>query len=125
MGLGVGGVEQECAGRTARAGERLEHLAPYASLGPAHETVVQGLPRSILGWRSAHRPPERSTCTMPEITRRSSTRGTPRVSRGSKGARRANCSSVSQNRSDMLKLLTRRSLNPLTTNPVPIYGSEA
>src|SRR3954454_6553753 len=77
------------------------------------------------GGASAHRPPERSTCTMPEITRRSSTRGTPRVSRGSKGARRANCSSVSQNRSDMLKLLTRRSLNPLTTNPVPIYGSGA
>src|SRR4051812_44223231 len=84
------------------------------------------------GGASAHRPPERSTCTMPEITRRSSTRGTPRVSRGSKGARRANCSSVSQKSGRIeartgLRMMPTFPRSPLSfrTAGFPQYGWKA
>ena len=45
---------------------------------------------------STQRHPERRTCTIPLITRRSSTRATPRVSVGRSGSNRRNCSSLSQ-----------------------------
>jgi hypothetical protein len=50
------------------------------------------------GGRSAsfHLSPLRMTWMMPEMTRRSSTRGTPRGLLGNSGLRGANCSSESQ-----------------------------
>ena len=48
---------------------------------------------------SAHRPPEFSTWMIPLITRRSSTRGTPRGLLGNNGASGAHCPLLSQNSS--------------------------
>jgi hypothetical protein len=47
---------------------------------------------------TAERQPLFSTCTMPLMTRRSSTRSTPRTSVGRRGSIRFHCSSLSQNR---------------------------
>ena len=44
---------------------------------------------------SIRRPPDFRTCTMPLITRRSSTRGLPRVSLGRSGPSRVECVSRS------------------------------
>src|SRR6478672_13369380 len=50
------------------------------------------------GGQSHQRQPLLRTCTIPLITRRSSTRSTPRTSVGKCGSIRAHCSSLSQNR---------------------------
>src|SRR5215510_4408154 len=50
------------------------------------------------GGQSHQRQPLFSTCTIPLITRRSSTRSTPRTSVGRRGSIRFHCSSLSQNR---------------------------
>jgi hypothetical protein len=50
------------------------------------------------GGQSHQRQPLLSTCTMPLITRRSSTRSTPRTSVGKWGLIRDHCSSLSQNK---------------------------
>jgi len=60
---------------------------------------------------STQRPPDFNTCTMPLITRRSSTRALPRVSVGRYGDSRANCASVSQNKSLIVMLPPFRSVN--------------
>src|SRR6476659_5176175 len=50
------------------------------------------------GGQSHQRQPLLSTCTMPLITRRSSTRSTPRTSVGKWSLIRDHCSSLSQNK---------------------------
>src|SRR6185437_12122010 len=62
------------------------------------------------GGQSHQRQPLLSTCTMPLITRRSSTRSTPRTSVGRWGLIRDHCSSLSQNKF-------------LRTIPVPLPNS--
>src|SRR5258705_719377 len=58
--------------------------------------MVVGGPYS--GGQSHHRQPLFSTCKMPLITRRSSTRSLPRTSLGKCGSICRHCSSLSQNR---------------------------
>src|SRR6185437_7065190 len=65
---------------------------PYTTL---FRSVVDG-PYS--GGQSHQRQPLLSTCTIPLMTRRSSTRSTPRTSVGKCGSIRIHCSSLSQNR---------------------------
>ena len=61
-------------------------LAPIVVAGP------------YSGGQSHQRQPLFSTCTMPLMTRRSSTRSTPRTSVGRRGSIRFHCLSLSQNR---------------------------
>lgn len=64
---------------------------------PADEAVIERLARAVDRRSITQRPPDFSTWTIPLITRRSSTRGLPRVSCGRCGLSRPNCSTVNQN----------------------------
>ena len=65
---------------------------------PAHEAVIDRR-RWTIGFRQSHqRQPLLSTWTMPLMTRRSSTRSTPRTSFGNRGSIRAYCFSFNQNK---------------------------
>src|SRR5215469_2397307 len=65
---------------------------------PAHEAIIVVVKGPYSGGQSHQRQPLFSTCTMPLMTRRSSTRSTPRTSVGRRGSIRFHCSSLSQNR---------------------------
>ncbi len=78
---------------------------------PAHEPVVERFPRPVR--RPAHRSSDRPTSrhgTIPLITRRSSTRATPRTLFGKQRPKPLNCSSLNQN-SLKSTLLLLQSLN--------------
>src|SRR6478735_8695462 len=62
--------------------------------------------------QSAQRPPQRSACTIPLSTRRSSTRALPRTSVGSSGAIRSHCASENQKKSDIAPPPHRGSESP-------------
>jgi hypothetical protein len=66
-----------------------------------------------------------STCTIPENTRRSSTRATPRILVGSNGSDRANCASLNQN--SLILMLTKfESVNHKPSGDgIPLYASGA
>lgn len=104
MRFGGGGVDEDLRRRTADLRERLEQRRPYALFDPAHIAIVEGFSSARI--QAAHRPsgpPDFSTCTMPLITRRSSTRALPRISVGRCGSifetarpsARTNCDSSS------------------------------
>src|SRR5690349_14357576 len=76
--------------------QSLEHLEPQTLAAPAVEAVVDGRVRPVLRRTVPHRAPIFSMCTMPEITRRSSTRCAPLRPRGSKGSIRAHSASLNQ-----------------------------
>jgi hypothetical protein len=93
--LDVASVAQKLGRRAAGGCERAEHALPHALGSPAHEPVVQRLRRAVLARRMPPRAtPERSTWTIPLSTRRSSTRGLPRLSEGKSGASRRICASL-------------------------------
>ncbi len=111
------------SGRAARLGQSLEELEPDALGGPADEAIVEGFARAVDVRRIHISPPDFRTCTMPLITRRSSTRALPRVPVGRCGAIFANCASVSQKQSRSMHGLLR---DPEAQKPFllkPLYGS--
>ena len=78
------------AGGPPAARQRLEHLAPHAFRAPADVAIVERLVADHSG-REAHPSSDSrtaETCTIPLITRRSSTRGTPRALFGNSGSNR-------------------------------------
>src|ERR687894_943395 len=93
------GVDEHLGGRTACSRKGMEEVHPHALGGPADVAVVERLVGSVEARRINPARPDLSTWMMPLITRRSSTRGLPRVSVGRCGSIVAICSSVSQKRS--------------------------
>ena len=77
------------------------------------EPIVERLSRREQAGTSIQRPPDFITWMMPLITRRSSTRATPRNLFGSNGPSRSNCSSLNQNSLKSRHLLLQR-LNHIT-----------
>jgi hypothetical protein len=75
-----------------------EQVFPDAAPRPAHKAVIDHCRRTIFGRAIAPAADLLSTCTMPLITRRSSTRSTPRTSVGRRGLTRDRCSSLSQSK---------------------------
>src|SRR5881275_3532242 len=67
------------------------------------------------GGASTQRAPDFRTCTMPLITRRSSTRALPRVSVGRCGLIFENCAFVSQNWSRLIYASFSEAVNHATT----------
>ncbi len=89
MRLHLGAVEQRLRHRAAGFGQRDEHLPSHALCCPANMPVVQGLGWPVDRLASFHRRSDFSTCVIPLITRRSSTRGTPRGLFGSSSHNRS------------------------------------
>src|SRR5215469_6686955 len=58
---------------------------------PAHEAIIVVVKGPYSGGQSHQRQPLFSTCTMPLMTRRSSTRSTPRTFAGRRGSIRSHC----------------------------------
>jgi hypothetical protein len=78
MRLHMDAVGQRLRRRATGFGQRDEHLPSNALCCLANMPVVQRLGWSIDRRASLHRQSDCNTCTIPLITRRSSTRGTPR-----------------------------------------------
>src|SRR3954466_1168448 len=91
------GVDQDLSGWTACLSQRVEQVHPHALGGPAHEAVVERLLGAIEGRRIDPAPADLRTWMMPEVARRSSTRGLPRALVGRWGAVVVNCSALNQN----------------------------
>jgi hypothetical protein len=88
VGFEVSAVDHQPLGLASLARETGEEAIEDAQAAPSDEAVVQGLVRTVGGWRVAPARPLRITKTMPLTTRRSSTRGMPWES-GKKGAMRS------------------------------------
>src|SRR6185437_9051627 len=93
--LDVCGIDGHRAPHRAVTGQGLEHAQPDALPAPAVEAVVNGGVSPYSGGQSRQRAPLLSICTMPEITRRSSTRWAPLRPRGSNGSIRDHSASLS------------------------------
>ena len=78
MRLHMDAVEQRLHRRATGSGQRDEHLPSHALCCLANMPVVQRLGWSVDRRASFHRQSDFNTCTIPLITRRSSTRGMPR-----------------------------------------------
>ncbi len=89
MRLHMGAVEQRLRDRPAGFGQRDEHLPLHALCRPTDMPIVQRLGWPVGRRASFHRQSDFSTCTIPLITRRSSTRGIPRGLFGSSGHNRS------------------------------------
>ena len=77
-------------------GQRLEQLEPDALPAPAVEALEIVVYGPYSAGQSRQRAPILSMCTMPEITRRSSTRCAPLRPFGSNGSIRAHSASLNQ-----------------------------
>ena len=123
VGLHSGAIHQDLDGRTAGGGKRLENASPDAAARPADKPVVERLARP-LGGASDQRQPDLNTWMIPLIIRRSSTRGPPRTSCGSRGSRRAHCASLSQNGSAISRsYLNRNRESHRLASLQPLNGS--
>ena len=123
MGLHGGAIDEHLGRVTTSARKRVEEIDPHTLRGPANIAVIERLPRPYSGGASTHRPPDLRTWMIPLITRRSSTRGLPRVSLGKCGSFRANCPSVSQNWSRFICASSTEAVNYKFVPPGILYGS--
>src|SRR3954452_20988650 len=82
MRFNGGTVDQNLRRRPTSLSQCAKQIDPHALRGPAHVSIIECLPRAYSGGASTQRAPDFRTCTMPLITRRSSTRALPRVSVG-------------------------------------------
>src|SRR5260370_18772747 len=73
------------------------------------------------GGQSPHRQPLFSTCKMPLITRRSSTRSLPRTSVGKCGSIRRHCASFNQNKLLLMISAPRRQRITIRSSPQAFY----
>src|SRR5947209_19861729 len=96
MRFNGGTVDQNLRRRPTSLSQCAKQIDPHALRGPAHISIIECLPRAIFRGASTQRAPDFRTCTMPLITRRSSTRALPRLSVGRCGLIFENCAFVSQ-----------------------------
>src|SRR3954466_2924236 len=105
MRLNGGTVDQNLRRRPTSLSQCAKQIDPHALRGPAHVSIIECLPRAIFRGASTQQAPDFRTCTMPLITRRSSTRALRRVSVGRCGLIFENCGFVSQNWSRLILCL--------------------
>ena len=92
------GVDHDAFGTWTFTGQRGEDAVEHAEPAPADEAVVERLVRSVALWRIFPLQAMLDDETMPLITLRSSTRGTP-CAKGKYGSIRAIWRSLSRNKS--------------------------
>src|SRR3954469_24092026 len=115
MRFNGGTVDQNLRRRPTSLSQCAKQIDPHALRGPAHVSIIECLLGSYSGGASTQRAPDFRTCTMPLITRRSSTRALPRVSVGRCGLIFENCAFVSQHWSRLIYASFSEAVNHATT----------
>jgi hypothetical protein len=101
MSLEMGRVDHHDLACLALGGQERKNLIENSYPAPPDKAVIQGFGRAIARWSVAPQQAIRITWMIPLMTRRSSTRLTPRILFGRSGLKRSNWISVSQKRCDI------------------------
>lgn len=118
-------VEQHFRRRPAFGRQHFEDLLPDVFARPPDEAVVERLARAVARRRVDPPTARAQPCTIPETTRRSSTRSLPCVSVGSTGASRTIRASLSHKSSDSKRSAVSELESALSRFGNPGYWSGA